>query len=343
MKITDYIIRGGENLNSSAHKTSSFPSDAEELFDLWHSKLGKDDEEKDNFFELPVNETSRLFLRAFWIERPGHRPVCYYTGLLIPRNLYEQGYDYFKVSCGLCNISLRDIKEAQENNFAPIVLPADIPMPRSTIGFDFSQLAQMRLYGEDVFAKNLNEMRLSISINNLEDWFSRLFIAVNPYRLDPAFNVIVSKEEPRPAIKANNVETPSKTIKDNDAKQPTPTPTLPVEVVPRVDKEPSKVFKINIFHLIFSVVIISSLITCIYHFAMCGGNLPIDEQYRLQAENEELKRVNEELKGKCESLDRENRNLVRNNSRLTGTVNSLQDAYNKCSCRKDNHPETSRK
>ena len=47
MKITDYIIRGGENLNSSAHKTSSFPSDAEELFDLWHSKLGKDDEEKD--------------------------------------------------------------------------------------------------------------------------------------------------------------------------------------------------------------------------------------------------------------------------------------------------------
>ena len=41
MKIKDYIIRGGENLNASPLKTSSFPDDVEQIFDNWHTKLGK--------------------------------------------------------------------------------------------------------------------------------------------------------------------------------------------------------------------------------------------------------------------------------------------------------------
>ena len=332
MEIIDYIIRGGENLNNSAHKTSSFPDDAEVLFNLWHSKLGKDDEETDNFFELPVNAAARLFLRAFWTERPGHRPICYYVGLLIPRSLYEQGYDYFKISCGICNISLQDVKEAQENNFAPIASPADIPMPRSTIGLDFSQLAQVKLYGEDGFAKNLNDMRLSISINNLEDWFSRLFIAVNPYRLDSSFNVIVSKKEPHPAIKGADMGCLSKKNKDRDMKQQMP--MLSGDLVSGTRNEP-KVFRINIFYAIFVFLLIWSCGIGIYHFVICGKNLPLPEQYRLQAENENLKQVNEDLMAKCEKLDRENIVCKRENSKLKHEIDKLRSQ--RSNDRKDTH------
>ena len=65
IKINDYIIRGGENLNDPPRKTPSFPNDAKELFDNWHSKLGKNDAEKVNYFELPVNDKYRRFIRLF--------------------------------------------------------------------------------------------------------------------------------------------------------------------------------------------------------------------------------------------------------------------------------------
>ena len=189
MKISDYIIRGGENLNSAPQKTLSFPSDAEQIFNEWHSRLGKDDSEKENYFELPVNDQNRLFIRSFYVEKAGNRPICFYVGLLVPKTAYIEAKDYYCMHRGLCSISLTKVQDAAIASFLPIEFTTDWPIPRTPIGLDFQQLSKMRLYGDKEFSTNINQMCFSISINNIDDWFTRLFIAVNPYRLSRSFHV----------------------------------------------------------------------------------------------------------------------------------------------------------
>ena len=109
MKINDYIIRGGENLNTAPQKTMSFPADAEQIFNEWHSKLGKDDKEIENYFEMPVNNQNRLFIRSFYVEKAGERPVCFYVGLLIPKIAYLEVNDYYCIHKGLCQVSFSQV------------------------------------------------------------------------------------------------------------------------------------------------------------------------------------------------------------------------------------------
>ena len=200
MEINDYIIRGGENLNAAPLKTRSFPSEAEQIFNEWHTKLGKDDKEKENYFEIPVNDQYRLFIRSFYIEKEGNRPICFYIGLLIPRAVYIEAKDYYCIHKGLCHLSFAKIQNAAMASFLPIEITTEWPTSRTPIGLNFKDLSKMRLYGDKEFASNIDQMCSSISINKINDWFSRLFIAVNPYRLNRAFHIVISREPPRPPI-----------------------------------------------------------------------------------------------------------------------------------------------
>lgn len=319
MKINDYIIRGGENLNAAPQKTLSFPSDAERIFNEWHSKLGKDDEEKENYFELPVNDQNRLFIRSFYVEKAGNRPICFYVGLLIPKTAYIEAKDYYCMHKGLCSVSFTKIQEAAKASFLPIEFTTDWPIPRTPIGLDFQQLSKMKLYGDKEFSSNINQMCFSISINNIDDWFTRLFIAVNPYRLSRSFHVVVSREQPRPPMPDDNpkpTKSPEQHPRQSADRKPEHTTTSrgsdsPPPASPRSQK----------IHWVFFPLFVLALIGCLYHFIHCGDRVPWSEYYALRAKNENLQKTNDELSTTCSKLDKDNHDKDREISRLLREIN----------------------
>lgn len=326
MKINDYIIRGGENLNDAPKKTPSFPSDAERIFNEWHSKLGNDDEEKENYFELPVNEENRLFIRSFYVEKAGHRPISFYVGLLIPKTAYEEVKNYYCMHKGLCSVTLDKIQEAVNASFLPIEVTTDWPILKSPIGHNFQQLSEMKLYGDKEFNSNINQMCFSISTNNIDDWFSRLFIAVNPYRMSDSFHVVVSRERPRPPITEDipmttkTPEHPIQTVKENQNRQ---RPFVGSPQIHRHHQSPKNVH-LEFKHLFVILLIIALVMVCLCLFIRYNNQVPLSEYYAIQAENENLKKTKDELSAKCTELDKENNRLQRENKELEKRIVELE-------------------
>lgn len=326
MKINDYIIRGGENLNTAPQKTMSFPADAEQIFNEWHSKLGKDDKEIENYFEIPVNNQNRLFIRSFYVEKAGERPVCFYVGLLIPKIAYLEVNDYYCIHKGLCQVSFSQVQNAAMASFLPIEVITDWPIPRSSIGLDFQQLSKMRLYGDKEFISNINQMCFSISINNIDDWFSRLFIAVNPYRLSSAFHIIVSRKQPRPPMPddKNGFSLVLNQRQEQSTRQ-------------KSNKIVSHAFNSNVLmskkqskrQCMLAILLIVAFIMCFYHLFYCRDRVPLERYFALQDENTALKEVNAALSDDCSILDKDNKEKDREISRLRHEIARLESELKK--------------
>ena len=326
MKINDYIIRGGENLNSAPQKTLSFPSDAERIFNEWHSKLGKDDEENENYFELPVNDQNRLFIRSFYVEKAGNRPICFYVGLLVPKTAYIEAKDYYCMHKGLCSVSFTKIQDAAKASFLPIEFTTDWPIPRTPIGLDFQQLSKMRLYGDKEFSSNINQMCFSISINNIDDWFTKLFIAVNPYRLSRSFHVVVSREQPRPPMPDDRPKPP---------KPPEQPPKRPADRKPEHTTSPcssgsntseppkSKKNSLVVLSLVVRSLVVLSLVALIGSHCFALRELKKTNE-ELKKTNEKLKKTNEALSAKCSKSDGDNQDNDRERKRLRDNRKELE-------------------
>lgn len=352
MKIDNYIIRGGENLNSAAKKTPSFPRNAELIFNDLHTKLGKDDSEKENYFETPVDELNRLFIRSFYVEIAGNRPICFFVGLLIPRTAYIQAKDYYCLHKGLCSVSLDQI-QAAISSFRPIEVTIDWPIPRTPIGLDFQQLSQMKLYGEKEYSANINQMCLSISINTIDDWFLRLFIAVNPYRMSRAFTVVVSRDCPRPPMpddkpfipvwfqeKANDLDVQDSASRaipsgNQDVGEQKPLTASPIasrlhctSTKTKADSESPLPASSNKIHFFFYTVLVVALFVCLYKI-YSGGSFLWRDYHRLKDENRSLVEANRELEKRCKEFATENANIDKELRRLDDKVTRLITENNK--------------
>jgi len=201
MEICDYIVTGGEDLNALRRKTLSFPSEAEQIFDNWRTKLGKDDAEEENYLEIPAAKNYRLFIKQYWVEKPGCRPICYFVGYLLTKEMYINAGEYYLLNRGISSINIDMVLSASEANIPlPLHISLAFPLPRTSIWTPFQELSTMRLYGDSDFDANLKEMCLAISVNNIDDWFTKLFIAVNPYRMNQAYNLVLARKEPLPEI-----------------------------------------------------------------------------------------------------------------------------------------------
>lgn len=192
MKITDYIVLGGENLNDPPQKTPDFTAEAEQVFKTNCFSLGSSDHNLESWLELPVNDSFRLFIRMFWMERRGQRALCYYMGLQLPKRLYLEAGDFYRLNKGISLLTLETILSAL-NNASPIEVPL-VPQPQSAIGSSFEELCKLKLFGAEKFSENMEKMRLSISINSIDDWFNRLRVAVNPSRPPKGRCLLVAKQ-----------------------------------------------------------------------------------------------------------------------------------------------------
>lgn len=198
MKITDYIVLGGENLNDPPQKTPDFTAEAEQVFKTNCFSLGSSDHNLESWLELPVNDCFRLFIRMFWMERRGQRALCYYIGLQLPKRLYLEAGDFYRVNKGISLLTLETILSALDNA-SPIEVPL-VPQPQSAIGSSFEELCKLKLFGTEKFSENMEKMRLSISINSIDDWFNRLRVAVNPSRPPKGRCLLVAKQGCEPSF-----------------------------------------------------------------------------------------------------------------------------------------------
>ena len=199
--INDFILRGGEDFNSQP-KTFGFTlPEANEVFNQWHPKLGKDDTETENYIECPVNKDNRLFIRAFPDEQPGNRSECYYAGFLIPKSLYQEIGGYYIVNQALCAIKLEDVQLALKKQ-EPILLKTERYLPRAENSLPYSELLNTykKRFGEEDYKTNLTDFLLSVSVDSIDDWFQRLFIAINPYQNEPEYDIVIARHRPFPNL-----------------------------------------------------------------------------------------------------------------------------------------------
>lgn len=315
MKINDYIIKGGENLNDPARKTNGVSEKAEALFDEWRSRLGQDDRERENYLEIPVDGGVRLFIRAFWHEEPGNRPVCWYIGILLPKQLYTSVSEYYLINRGLINLKLNTVLSAVKT-FSPIEINTVWQCPKSAIGKLYDELRNFKKYGDD-YEQNMIEMCASISINSIDDWFERLFIAVNPYRLHERYDIVVSRKEPR-RVMFTAKEEASESIEEAQTKN-----------IPKVNlKLPTSIFR-NCKFLIFLVLVFITGISLVKSNRLARKNEGWEkEKQKLVSEKNELKKEVHNLKDEINYKDEEINNKKSEINRLENKINTLESNVN---------------
>ena len=192
MRIEQYIIYGGNNLNDPPRVTSEFPASARVQFERWRDGIRRPESNDVCFVEVPVSSDYRLFVRRYSDDKRFSREVCYYVGLLIGRDVYKDAGEYYVVSCGLASLSLDDILDA---NLKPITIRR-CPCPSTSEWKPFDLLKGTESVGttEEQFRAKYEEFCFSVSVDNIDDWFEWLAVAVNPSYRYPGINYFVSKK-----------------------------------------------------------------------------------------------------------------------------------------------------
>ena len=339
MKIDSYIISGGEDLLKPAQIVGFFPDIANVLFEKWKTALVSPNfaDAEECYFEMPVSEKYRLFIKIYRHEQSGLRPVYYYVGYLLTKEIYINAANYYKLNQGISKISIDEVLIARKIN-GSIDVSFTFPCQRTPIWKPFEELSTMRLYGKNKYAEHYQEMCASISINNIDDWFSRLFIAVNPPKLYPEFNLVLS-ESWLPQI----VETPpinphvpkgnnTPTIKTRGQVGPITEGEHPVN--PKKSISEMSIPKNQYQRVILWALVVSSLciFLCIYtsfrifKYKRYLVHL-IDQNQQLAAANketEEIKEQNNELVNECSMLNEKLAKEINQNQILSNEIKRLE-------------------
>lgn len=201
----DFIFHGGANLNAKMHHTAGFDDVCRAAFERWHLRIESNTCFKEGrFLEMPVEEAdARLAIRTFWVKESGARAECYYLGVKLTRDDYREAGDYYRLVSALRAISLERIKEFVSYG-QKLDLALTVPMRRQSIWKGFGELSGTRIIGAERFDVKLEHVLLAVSINNIDDWFNRLWLAIDPAVEHREFNVVVSRMPPKDYGKGNS-------------------------------------------------------------------------------------------------------------------------------------------
>lgn len=193
----DFIFHGGGNLNAKMHHTAGFDDACRMAFERWHLRIEGNAFFKDGrFLDMPVTEDARLAIRTFWVKQAGARAECFYLGVRLTKDGYREAGEYYRLVTALRALSLDSVKEFVSSG-QPLNLTLTMPMRRQSMWKPFSELSGARVIGFEKFDEKLEDILLSVSVNNIDDWFSRMCLAVDPAVDRQEFNLVVSKTKPK--------------------------------------------------------------------------------------------------------------------------------------------------
>ncbi len=307
MRIENYIFSGGDNLNDPPLKTSGFSPEAELVYRRWVGKMGMDVRESENALGLPVDGQTRLFLRAMWLEKPGSRPVCFYIGFLLSRSHYEEAGEYYRLVKGLLAIPLDEVR-VSASSLSPLEVSTNWSFPGAAVWTPFAQLKGKQLIGEDDYEENLKEIGLAISVRSMEDWFSQLIVALNPYRMNAAYTIVVSRHSPKPNL--------SESIPPSQFRpKPSPSPdqsTVDVDL-PEPKREAGK-GRTDFTILLLGLLLFSILVNLRLLYSLIGQRGEIkkhqDDMEQKQIAMQQMQTQIKELMEKNDELTKKNKDLL---------------------------------
>ena len=213
MRIKNYIVYGGNNLNDPPRETDGFPVVARELFVKWQKTVTWNSSEEVCFIEVPVSPDYRLLIRPFRDETRYSRLVYFFVGFLIGKADYQSMGEYYAVNKGILSLTLNDILGAE---LKPITV-TKCRCPKTAIWKPFEELTGTQAVetDDDLFRARYEEFCFSVSVNNIDDWFERLAVAVNLTRCYPEINYSISKRVLTPQVKPMKQD---ESVKEDDVR-----------------------------------------------------------------------------------------------------------------------------
>ena len=196
MTINDYIWWGGENLNKKPFfSNDEVESNYSSIFNsqintLRHPILA----DEILLYDMPlIGKKSRLIIAVYKEKNDTSRAVSWYLGLIVKKSLYAQLPAIQCLYLGLNNLSLSRIKQAVVRK-TMLKINVDVPVEKTPIWTPVNDLIHFEIIKP--FPQNIKELSQLISINNIDDWFDKLFIAVNPAKYNDEFTTIVATKKP---------------------------------------------------------------------------------------------------------------------------------------------------
>lgn len=193
----DFIFHGGGNLNAKMYHTAGFDDDCRKAFERWHLRIeGNAFFEEGRFLDMPVTEETRLAIRTLWVKQPGVRAECFYLGVKLSQRDYREAGEYYRLVAALRALSVDRVKEFVSSGQL-LNLTLSMSMRRQSMWRPFSELSGTRVTDSEKFDEKLENVLLAISVNNLDDWFNKMYLAINPAVDRQEFNLVVSKTKPK--------------------------------------------------------------------------------------------------------------------------------------------------
>ncbi len=131
ININQYLIKGGKDFNSTPQVIGEMPKELKEeachaLQDAF-DQLDGNGNAQECFIDLPVNNQYRMFVRQYWWEEEGERPVSNYVGSLINQATIQQAGGLYNLDRALVAVNWETIQEAAENANAIVLSVATTP------------------------------------------------------------------------------------------------------------------------------------------------------------------------------------------------------------------------
>ena len=269
MLINKYIIAGGEDFTKEVG-TAGISPEAKKCFKQWKSEiLTACDKNIEPMFFIPVSDNSRLLLKGLNQSRGSQRQIAWVLGIELEKKEYSDFVSYLSIVKGFKNISVNQIEKNYGSSGKPFECNFKFPQNTSSISKYFNELEGKDFKGD--YPAVLDEFCSNISLNNIDDWFTKLFVAVNPVDYHSEFSCMIGRNLPARILVSNNKTNSNSTNsklsnKSNiDNKKVDP-------IVPNKNNNISKIININPILVVVVILLLASNIFIISQYFKISKN-----------------------------------------------------------------------
>lgn len=203
METKNFILCGGEDL-CHTYEGGGISKAGKALFNKWAIESLADPclHGRESFLDIPVSSERRLFIRALCELNEGSRTLTWYVGIELRKEDILEASCYANLIRGMLALPLENLKGLRSSGSLAVSFQYPSGLPQIQTPFD--DLVGKNLYGE--YPRNLWDFCQKISLNDIDDWFDRLFLAVNVEIARPEYTNMVCEVRPRAVVSSSQTK-----------------------------------------------------------------------------------------------------------------------------------------